>query len=52
MTLTLKEGDLAFVGKSIPVPAGKKIKRALALAVVRLVSFFFFSLFWLDFGFN
>ncbi len=25
MTLTLKQGDLAFVGKkSIPVPAGKK----------------------------
>ncbi len=48
MTITLKQGDIVFVGKSIPVSAGKKktSKGNIALALVSLVRFF-----WSDFGF-
>ncbi len=48
MTLTLKQGDLAFVGKkSIPVSAGKKKKKKPSKGNIALVVLLFFLVrFW------
>ncbi len=46
ITLTLKQGDLAFVGKKayLSQQVKKSTSKGIALALVSLVSFFFFFL--------